>query len=80
MRIAITPISYRAGFGTGLEILEFRGNPPTTVTWQIVTDTGYVLERGEVEMSRDDWDNWPAGEDNNYAEKIVAGYLGVAVA
>jgi len=25
----------------------------------------------------DQWENWPAGPDNNYIENIAAAYLGV---
>ena len=79
MKISIKPISYRIGTGTYLQINEFRGNPPTNIHWEITNDTGTILETGEVTMSADEWENWPVGDDNNYAEKIVSAYLGVTL-
>ena len=79
MKIAIQPINYRISIGTYLQILEFRGNPPVNIQWEITSDTGTILKSGEILMSDDEWANWPAGEDNNYAERIVAAYLGVAL-
>ena len=79
MKIGIHPISYRTGNGTGLEIIELYGNPPLNVKWKIVNEVGAQIESGEIQISNDDWNNWPAGSDNNYIEHIVAGYLGVAL-
>ncbi len=79
MRIQIQPLTYRAGIGTGLEVPSIYGNPALNVKWQIVTDTGYPLETGEFQMSTQQWEDWPAGPDNNYIENIAAAYLGVNV-
>ena len=77
MRIQIQPLTYRAGIGTGLEVPSIYGNPALNVKWQIVTDTGYPLETGEFQISTQQWEDWPAGPDNNYIENIAAAYLGV---
>ncbi len=79
MKIPITPVPYRAGTGVSLEITKFEGLPPVNVTWQICTDTGSTLETGTAVMSDEQWINWPAGNDNNYAERCVAAEIGVAV-
>lgn len=77
MKIAIESLRYRAGIGVALEVIGYKGNPPLTVTWQIVTETGYCLETGDVQISLQQWEDWPAGPDNNYIENIVAGMLSV---
>ena len=79
MRISIQPLTYRAGIGTGLEVTSIYGNPALNVKWQIVTDTGYPLETGEFQMTLQQWEDWPAGPDNNYIENIAAATLGVNV-
>jgi hypothetical protein len=78
-RIQIQPLTYRAGIGTGLEVLSIYGNPAINVKWQIVTDTGYVLESGEFQMTIQQWEEWPSGPDNNYIEKIAAANIGVTL-
>ena len=77
MRISIQPLTYRAGIGTGLEVTSVYGNPALNVKWQIVTETGYPLETGEFQMTMQQWEDWPAGPDNNYIENIAAATLGV---
>jgi hypothetical protein len=79
-KIAIQPLTYRAGIGVALEVTSVYGNPPLTAKWQIVTDIGYVLESGEIEYSIQQWEDWPTGPDNNYIEKIVAAMLAVPLA
>jgi hypothetical protein len=79
-KINIQPLTYRAGIGTGLVVTEVHGNPPLTVRWQIVTDTGYALESGEFDMQQQQWEDWPTGPDNDYIEKIAAAYLNVQLA
>lgn len=79
MTVSIQPLSYRAGTGISLGILNIYGNPPINVVWQIMTDTNHALETGEIQLSADEWANWPAGEDNNYIENIVAARLGVTI-
>lgn len=80
MKVQINPVQYRSGFGTFVEVIELKGNPPLTVNWVITTDLGSVLETGSVEMSQDQWTNWPAGEDNNYIEHVTAALIGVTIA
>lgn len=63
-----------------LQVTELRGNPPLNATWQIVTDIGHPVETGQLELSPQCWDEWPAGPDNDYLEKAVAATLGVALA
>lgn len=77
MKIAIEPLRYRAGIGVALEVVGYKGHPPLTVTWQIVTETGYCLESGDVQIPLPQWENWPVGPDNNYIENVVAGMIGV---
>ena len=77
MKIQIQPLTYRAGIGTGLEVASIYGNPAINVKWQIVTETGYILEAGEFQMQLDQWENWPTGPDNNYIENIAAANIGV---
>lgn len=78
-KIAIQPLTYRAGTGVYLEVIEIRGNPPLFAKWQITTDIGHPLETGEVEYSLQQWQDWPAGPDNNYIEVIVASLIGAAL-
>ena len=75
-KISIEPLIYRGGIGTGLEVLSVYGNPPLNVKWQIVTDIGHPLESGEFTMNIDDWQNWPAGNDDNYIERLAVRYIG----
>lgn len=79
-KIAIQPLTYRAGIGVFLEVIEIRGNPPLTAKWQIVTDIGYALETGEVTYSLEQWQDWPTGSSDGYIEKIVAAMLAVQLA
>jgi hypothetical protein len=79
-KIAIQPLTYRAGIGVALEVTSLKGNPPLTAKWQIVTETGYPLETGEVDYSLQEWLDWPTGPDNDYIEKIVAAALAVTLA
>ena len=79
-KIAIQPLTYRAGIGVALEVTELIGNPPLKARWQIVTDIGHPLESGEVEYTLQQWLDWPAGPDNDYIEKIVAGIIAAPLA
>ena len=79
-KIAIQPLTYRAGIGVALEVTSVYGNPPLTAKWQIVTDIGHPLESGEVVYNLQQWQDWPAGPDGDYIEKVVAAMLGVALA
>jgi len=76
-RIQIQPLTYRAGIGTGLEVISVYGNPAVNVKWQIVTDIGHPLESGEFQISLQQWEDWPSGPDNNYIENITATVIGV---
>lgn len=76
MKIAIEPLTYRAGTGVFLEVTKIYGNPPLNVQWQITTNIGHPLESGEFTMNLTDWENWPAGNDNDYIERLAARYVG----
>jgi hypothetical protein len=78
-KIAIQPLTYRAGIGVALEVTSVYGNPPLTACWQIITDIGHPLESGEIEYSIQQWQDWPTGPDENYIEKIVASMLAVSL-
>lgn len=77
MKIQIQPLTYRAGIGNYLEVSSVYGNPAVNIKWQILTDIGHVLESGDIQMSLDQWENWPTGPDNNYIENITAAIIGV---
>lgn len=77
MKIQIQPLTYRAGIGNYLEVSSVYGNPAINIKWQILTDIGHVLESGDIQMSLDQWENWPTGPDNNYIENITAAIIGV---
>ena len=77
MKIQIRPLTYRAGIGNYLEVSSVYGNPAVNIKWQILTDIGHVLESGDIQMSLDQWENWPTGPDNNYIENITAAIIGV---
>lgn len=77
MKIQIQPLTYRAGIGNYLEVSSVYGNPAINIKWQILTDIGHVLESGDIQMSLDQWENWPIGPDNNYIENITAAIIGV---
>lgn len=77
MKIQIQPLAYRAGTGNYLEVSSVYGNPAVNIKWQILTDIGHVLESGDVQMTLDQWENWPTGPDNNYIENIAAAIIGV---
>jgi hypothetical protein len=79
MKIQIQPLTYRAGIGNYLEVISVYGNPAINIKWQILTDIGHVLEFGDIQMSRDQWENWPTGPDDNYVENIAAAMLGISV-
>jgi hypothetical protein len=77
MKIQIQSLTYRAGIGNYLEVSSVYGNPAINIKWQILTDIGHVLESGDIQMSLDQWENWPSGADNNYIENITAAIIGV---
>lgn len=85
MKIRIAPVPYRITNGEWIEVLHLTIYPPNNnrveMVWAIFSDASPTsgvfteLERGVDQMTADEWTNWPAGDDNNYAERIVATHL-----
>lgn len=80
MKISINPVTYRGCQGIFFEVKNMIGYPPSSLSWEISTETGHVVETGTQELEKDTWENWPIGEDNFYIERYITARLAITLA